>query len=282
MSNLAANPSGSGGIYGQPGQTSNDEILGIVNKLKNREWEDYKNKANFNADLSMKQERIRRLFDIEQQQRDQTGPQGGPKNVVWGDDSHKALSAMSGYQGAQLGIRQQELDLDSQKMVQQGRLGQEALDIKSDQQQLNQQKSDQLKDREQAKLQHKIEESDAKLELVKQGLEDRNKTAEDRLALQKELAANMKERYELDRAMKEHQFNTTNENHLATIKQQEEKLKQGAESETTTELNADGTKKVVSTKKGSAIKKRIAVIGPNGESGTVEEDDVLPSGWKRK
>lgn len=35
-------------------------------------------------------------------------------------------------------------------------------------------------------------------------------------------------------------------------------------------------------KSGSTAKKRIAVIGPSGETGTIEEGDTLPSGWKKR
>src|ERR1700680_1543825 len=62
MANLAANPSGS--VYGQPGP-ENQDALGIVNQLKDREMRDFQNKANFMSDLSLKQDRLKQLFNPE-------------------------------------------------------------------------------------------------------------------------------------------------------------------------------------------------------------------------
>src|SRR5260370_12448799 len=63
MDNLGANPSGSG-IYGQPKEDSEGDMLSVVNKLKDREMQDFQTKANFMSDLSLRQEaRMRSLYD---------------------------------------------------------------------------------------------------------------------------------------------------------------------------------------------------------------------------
>lgn len=113
MDSLAANPgSSSSSIYGQPQSPSDNDTLKIVNQLRNRELDDFKNKANFMADLSLKQEKLRDIFkDPALQQQAMTGlppqnqggmpPQGGMgnqingMNVVHGYDSK--MSNPSGF-----------------------------------------------------------------------------------------------------------------------------------------------------------------------------------------
>src|SRR5258708_31244549 len=105
MDSLASNPSGS--IYGQPSQTSDQDVLNLVNQKKDREMRDFKEKSNFMSDLSLRQEsRMRSLFPPESSQ------QGQPQNVVLGQDPN----AMTGYQKGELGIRQQGINQDQQRL----------------------------------------------------------------------------------------------------------------------------------------------------------------------
>jgi hypothetical protein len=272
MNSLSSNPSGSG-IYGQPKQETDDDVLELVNQLRDREMRDFKDKSNFMSDLSLKQDRIRRIFDAEQQSQNQQQPQ--MNNVVAKDPNQ-----MTGYEKGQLGIRQQEANIDSQRLSQQGKLGQRALDIKSQQADLAQQKSDQINANKQADMERKINEANQKIQLAQQALEQKTDNAEARLQTNRDLAAAMEERHKLELAQKDHQFQITSEEHKKAMDIAQQKIDQSGESETTTEINADGTKKTVKTTRGS--KKRVAVIGPNGESGTIEEGDTLPSGWRIK
>ena len=82
MANLAANPSGSGSIYGQPGQQDDEGVLGVVQQLKDREMKDFRDKAQFMSDLSLRQEaRMRELFDPSKQS--QQGLPLPERPVVW-------------------------------------------------------------------------------------------------------------------------------------------------------------------------------------------------------
>lgn len=260
MSSLAANPSSSG-IYGQSGQQ--DDILGIVNQLKDREWRDFQNKANFMSDLSIKQDRMRRLFDTEGQQEQQ--PQQ-PMNTVMGRDPNE----MTGYQKGELGIRQQQLGQEQQKIAQAGRLGQERINIQSEQQDLNQQKSDQINATKQADMQRKISESDKKIALAQQALEQRTDNAEAQLQARRDLAAATEERHKLELENKQHQFDTVSEKDKQQIKIMEERLKQSGHT-VETKKDAEGNEVTTDTKKGSAAKK-IKVTAPDGTVGYIPED----------
>jgi hypothetical protein len=247
MQSLGANPAGGSGMYGQPGQSNNDDALGIVRQLKDREMEDFKNKAGFMSDLSIKQDRLRRLYGLDGSSQGQEQQSGQP-NVVMGHDP----SQMTGYQKGELGVRQQQLGQEQQAINQRGKLGQEALNIKGDQEKLNQQKSDQINAQKTADMQRKIEESNQKIELAKKALEDKTANAEAQLAAHKELAAAVEERHKLELAQKDHQFTTANETHQKAIKDMEDKLKQSQHSKTTTKISASGQEKTTETTRGSA------------------------------
>src|SRR5713226_7367508 len=142
MDSLAANSSNSpgSGVYGQPKIPDDQDTLFLVDRLKDREMRDFKDKTNFMSDLSLRQEsRMRDLFAPEKK-----SPSDMPVTMMQDPNS------MTGYQKGELGVRQQEvgqrqqgLNLESQRLSKQERLGQEALDVKTAQEKLNQQKSDQ-------------------------------------------------------------------------------------------------------------------------------------------
>lgn len=268
MDSLASNPSG--GVYGQPAA---DDPLKIINQLKDREFNDYKNKALFMSDLSLKQDRLRKVYGLDGSQTSGQNQEQQPMNTVMAKDP----DAMTGYQKAQINMDQQQLGLDKEKLAQSDKLGEERLGIQSDQQKLNQQKSDQINVQKQADMERKISEADQRIELARQGLEQKTTNAAETLAAHKEYQASVEERHKLELAQKDAQFKTVQEQHKAALKVAEDKLKQASKTQTTTQLNPDGTKKIVTTQRGGS--NRIKVIGPNGETGTVDADDELPEGW---
>jgi hypothetical protein len=285
MDSLAANPSSS--VYGDTGSKpfGAGEALDLVNKLRDREMLDFKNKANFMSDLSLKQDRMRNIFNPNQPNPQQGQNQGQNlntqgMNTVLAHDPNQ----MTGYEKGELGIKKQGIDLERQKIAQAGKLGQGALDIKDAQQQLNQQKSDQINAQKQADLERKINDSSQKFAGIQAELERKTKAGEDTLQLHRDLAAAVEERHKLEMQQQkmeaDKKFDDTKNLHAAQIKKMEEDTARAKETETTTEQNVEGTKRTVTTKRGE--KKRIGVIGPNGESGTIEENDVLPTGWKKK
>lgn len=267
MQNLMSNP-GNSGVYGNPGyQRANpDEPLYLVNQLKDREMQDFKDKANFMSDLSLKQDRIKSLFSPEGVQGSQ---QQQPQNTVIAKDPNE----MTGYEKGKLNIEQQGLGLDKQKLAQQGKLGQEALDIKTNQEKLNQQKADQLNAQKTADMERKINEANAKIEQAQAALQQRTDNAEAQIKMHRDLAGAIEERHKLEIAQRDAKFQEAQKQHEAQIKNMEERLKQSRSSKTTTEVNADGTKKTTTTEKGVSGN-TIRMIGPDGSEHEVPEDKV--------
>lgn len=267
MDSLAANPSS--GIYGQPSQ--NQDVMGLVNQLKDREKQDFQDKANFMSNLSIKQDRLKRLYGLDGGQGSQ-GPQssqGQPMNTVMAQDPNQ----LTGFQKADLGIRQQQLGQEGQKIAQQGKLGQEALDVKGQQEKLNQQKSDQINAQKTADMQRKIDESNAKIEQAKAALESKNTNAEASLQAHKELAAAVEERHKLEMANMQHRFDITSDQHQKTIDNLTEQMKQKGRTKTTTNINAAGNQKTVTTERGNAAD-TVQVIGKDNKSYTIPKDKL--------
>jgi len=274
MDSLAANPAGSGGIYGQVPQTNIQDPLGIMNNIKDREMADFKNKANFMADLSLKQEKMRAMFDPKRlglednQQPGQPGQQGGMHTIMAQDPNQ-----LTGYQKGELDLKQQGIGVDRQRLAQQGRLGTQALDIKQQQERLNQEKSDQINASKEADRERKIAEADAKIKQAQAALESKNNNAAAALQAQKDLAAAMEERHKLEMTMKDDHFKKTQEEHKKTLGVLEQRLKQQGRSKTTTEVNPDGTKRTVTTEKGEAAD-TVQVIGRDGKPYTIPKDKL--------
>jgi hypothetical protein len=270
MSSLAANPGGSG-VYGQPGQQ--DDTLGIVNQLKDRELRDFKDKSNFMSDLSFRQEaRMRALFDPSGHQGvpqgDQQGQSGQPMNTVMAKDPN----AMTGYEKGELGIRQQGLGLEQQKTAQTGKMGEEKLGIQSAQEKLNQQKSDQANAAKQADLQRKVDESSQKFAAIQAELERKTKAGEDTLQAHKDLAAIVEERHAAERAMTQHKMDTQDEQFKKLRTEHDALLKQ---SQNTKQVKKDAQGNVITTEttKGSAAE-TVDVVGKDGKKYTIPADKV--------
>ena len=271
MDRLSANPSNSG-IFGQPSSQSTDYggPLSIVNQLKNREMNDFKNKALFMSDLSLKQDRLRRLFDTQDQNllRPQNQDPRTMDTVMAADPN-----AMTGYQKADIGVRQQGNVLESQRLTQAGKMGQEALDIKSRQELLNQQKSDQINTIKQADMERKINDSNAKIEQAQRALEQRSSTASQQLKFRKDMSEAIEERHKLEMAMKEMQFGVTSKQHQDQIDAMQKRLDLAGESTTTTEINPEGTKRTSTTKRGSNTN-TVKVKGKDGQTYEIPANKV--------
>lgn len=265
MDSLTNSPGGSG-VYGQP-QNDEPDVLNIVKQVKDREMNDFMQKANFMSDLSLKQDRLRKIYDLDGQA--SPGQQDPSKmNTVMAKDP----DAITGYQRAELGMKQQGLNLDSQRLSQQGRLGEEALDIKGKQQELNQQKSDQINAQKTADMERKINEANQRIELAQKALEQRTNNAEAQIEMHKTLAAAVEERHKLEIMQKDEQFKTTSQQHQDAIKVMQDRLKQGANTTTTTEQNLEGTKRTTTTQRGTVG--TVTVTGKDGKSYQIPEDKL--------
>ncbi len=277
MDNLAANPRGDSSIYGNPGiqKPDTESALYLVNQLKDREMKDFKDKSNFMSDLSLRQEgRMRALYDpnnqpINQQTGKISGPGGEPQNTVMAQDPNQ----LTGYQKGELGVKQQELNLNSQRLAQTGKLGQEAIDIRGKQETLNQQKSDQINKNKQADMERKAEEFGKRFEAMQAELERKTKAGEDTLQLHKDIAANVKERHELEMEKMKHDMNLKDEQFNELKKRHEDLTNERENSQTTTEINSDGTKRTTTTKKGD-VANTVSVIGKDGKTYNIPKNKL--------
>jgi hypothetical protein len=285
MDNLAANPSGSSSIYGQPATPSNQDMLSVVNRLKDRNMQDFKEKANFMSDLSLKQDRLKRIYDtyqvnpLDEFRQSSQGPNGAqqPMNTVMAKDPN----ALTGYQKGELGIRQQGVDLESQRLAQAGKFGQGALDIKDAAQKLNQQKNDQINALKTADMQRKIDEANQKIQLATNALQQKSDSAEASLQAHKDLAAAVEERHKLEMIQKQNQFDMISSQHQQTIDALNKRLKQQSHQSTTTSVNPDGSQKTVTTDRGGDPNAptqnpdgTYSVTAPDGTKGTIPADKL--------
>lgn len=269
MDSLAANPSGSSGIYNSGGGSSSPgmgDVLNIVNQLKDREMRDFQAKSNFMSDLSLRQEaRMRNLFNPEGATQGGQNTQG--MNTVVAHDPNQ----ITGFQRGELGVRQGELGVRQQQLAQTGKIGQERIDIQSAQQKLNQQKSDQINANKQADMQRKIDESNRKLELAQADLDRKTKAGEDTIQAHKDYQSAIEERHKLELAQKQHQFDVTSEQHGKQIKALEERVKQTGKTTTKTRVNAEGTERTTETRRGAASD-TVQVTGRDGKTYEIPAD----------
>lgn len=276
MESLAANPNGSGGgIYGQVPQTHIEDPFGLMNSIKDREMRDFRDKANFMADLSVKQDRLRKRFDLEDNWTPsrQTGVPGQQNTAGMNTVMAKDPNQMTGYERGELGIKQQGLGIEKQRLAQQGRLGEEAIGIRQKQGEIAQQKNEQINATKISDMERKKNEADAKIEQAQAALESKNNNAEASLKAHKDLAAAMEERHKLELAQKNTQFKESQAMHQKSIDALNEKIKQQGRTKTTTELNPDGTKKTVTTERGDSAD-TVNVTGKDGKTYTIPKDKL--------
>lgn len=272
MDNLARDPSGSSSIAGQP-QQNNQDPLYLVNQIKDREINDFKNKANFMSDLSLKQERARALFDpsktaTETNQGLPSGGSGMPQgfSAVMGHDPNQQTQQ----QKDELGIRQQGMNLEGQRIAQQGKLGEQALGIKSDQEKLNQQKSDQIHQQKINELEAKQTDFKQKLDLAHQQLTDKNTSLESQLKLHQSIADNTKAFHDAEKSKMELTFQKQASEHKDKMDMMQKQLDaKNAPVTKQEEMTPDG-KKITTTSRGS----KVQVTGKDGQTYEIPADKV--------
>jgi len=272
MDRLATNPSGSsGGIFGMPAPQNDSDTLSIVNRLKDREFEDYKNKARFDDERSLRQEsRMRQLFDPNKNTNSQpqvNNQAGIIPNILTPDQQV--------YQQQQL--EQPKLDMESKKLDSQSKFGQQGLAIKDAQEKLNQTKNTQINEDRDADRERKVNEANQKIALAQKALTDKDTNSAAQLQAHKDMAAAIEERHKLELENQKFDFNAK----LTEQKRQfdetsglhKQQIADAENSQTTTEVNPDGTKKTVTTKKGDAVA-MIQVLGKDGKTYTIPKDKL--------
>ena len=284
MQSLASNPSG-GGIYGMPQQTNTD-VLGIVNNIKDREMNDFKNKASFMADLSLKQDRMKRIYDNmdvvgdklqsdvsprgQQPQTDQSGTINSVQKSM-DDFLNPGQAGMTGAQKGELSIKQSQMGLERDKLKQQGELGDQALGIKQQAADLKQQQNDEINQR-------KIKEGNDRLTIAQQKLDQQGQTIENLT----EYRAAMENRHGLEKAQQQKQFDDKMANIQSNFDQTHTQMQQKIDNLTqankdkgnkkvTSTMSPDGQSKTTTTQTGSAAQ-TVQVQGKDGKTYTIPAD----------
>lgn len=278
MDSLKTNPSGSSGVYGAISPSNDNDTLSIVDRLKDREMQDFKDKAHFMSNLSLQQDRLRRLYDPsvgpkgaqtpEVQQNLDRG-QGQEQNPTQGMNVSQVRdpNQMTGYEKGELSIRQQGLGQEQQKINQAGKLGEERLGIQTAQEKLNQQKSDQANAAKQADLERKINEANQKIELAQQALQQKGDNAAATLEAHKTLAAAVEERHKLEMENMQHRFDVTSDQHQQTIDALNERIKQSKNMKQVKRDSA-GNEITTETTKGDEAD-TVQAIGKDGKTYTI-------------
>jgi hypothetical protein len=282
LDRLRENPGGNSnmsGIYGMPPVENDDEdALKLVNRLRDRDMQDYKDKAEFDSGLSLRQEqRMRSMFDPKLELDKEKMAQSS--NLAQQELGFKANESRTNQLRAD-----KEFELGRDKLSQSGKMGQEALDIKTQQEKLNETKNTQINEdrdadrqRKTDEMSQKIEQANQRITIAQQALEDKTADAAAKLAAHKEMAAAVEERHKLELENKQHEFNTTTDLHkqqIATLEKQiADKLAQSQNTEQETKVSPDGTTKVVTTKRGDAATK-VQVLGKDGKTYTIPKDKL--------
>lgn len=251
--------------------------MSMDEELRRRDMNDFRQKNQFMSELSNRQPRMQQLFNPTPS-RDMKAPTEG-MDVVFKDN------AITPFQKAGLDLKGEDTRIDRAKLGNDTRrvnlaekMGEEKLDLEGKKHELNVEKNKNIFETKQADLQRKVDEAANKLDLADRQLALKKDDSAATVARHKAELDATNARHALEMHQKENALAEATRLHDAQIADAKKKTEQSAESETTTELNADGTKKTVKTQKGA--KKRISVIGPNGQKGTIEAGDTLPKGWQ--
>lgn len=277
LNNLVNNPTG--GIYTPNSGPAPIDPLALINQVKDRDLRDFKDKANFMADLSLRQDRMKQIYDM-------YDAQGQPRNVQMVNDPNAAGGQMSAYQKGELDLKQKELtqqgNIESQRIAQQGKLGQEAADTRSAQEKLNQQKSDQIYQQKQNELQAKVDEATKRAQESADKLKQQESDFNKRLDNEREHQRNMEDLYKAGQAQKDHEFQQNNELNKQRIQALEDRINQSANTKTTTTISPDQNTRTTTVQRGSygpaAPTKNpdgtYTVTTPDGTKGTIPGDKL--------
>jgi hypothetical protein len=280
VSNLAANPAG--GIAGQPAP---QDTLGIINNLKDREMRDFQNKAQFMSDLSIKQDRLRKIYGLDggpAQQKDFGSPIPGGVNsqqatqqqpIQQSQRQGQDPNAMTGYEKGELDIKQKGLGLEQAKLTQQGQLGDQALGIKQQAADLAQGKSDQIN---KVKT-DEVEVAKGKLALATKALEDKTLSTEKLVEAHKVAAKaaedyhnkvqqQQRDEFDAKQAQQQQEFS-------ATLNMHKQGIKNAQNTKTTVTNSPDGSSRTTTKQTGDASK-TVKLMGKDKKYYDIPADKV--------
>jgi hypothetical protein len=272
FSDSLQNSPNNSGIYGS-GRSNNNIDLGTVlsvrKKIQDEEDNSFYKKNQFMADLSNRQNRLQQIFNPASQ-----GPTGQPANVVFNNAGGNPTTAEQDI-NKDLNAQKQNAQLEEKAKLNEG-----ALKVKSDQEKLNQQKSDQINSLKHQELQKKTDEANSKLDLAERTLQSRQGDTDTTMKFHQAQMDALKSQHELENHRRDSAAEEAKRVHDANIKAIQDKLDAAGSSTTETSVDESGRNKTVKTTKGSS--KRVGVTHPDGTHGTIDAADSknLPEGWK--
>lgn len=255
---LAANPTGSG-IYGNTGAKSPDfgTALSIDEEMRRRNKNDMMQNANFMSNLQVRQNRMNSIYGTNPMAPGMGQP-GGPTGMVTGLNNPQMQTVfkedpdrITPIQRERLNISREDLANDRAKIGVTSRLGEERLKDADAKHDLDVKKNQNIFDTKQADLQRKHDEAQQKLELAQRQFEQRSGDANAKNDFLKAKMEADAARHQLESAQKDRTLEETKRLHDAQIAKMQEQSDQAGNTEQTTELNPEGTKRTVSTKRGS-------------------------------
>ena len=270
---IAPNPQfmlgGSGGDGGIGSMLSS--ITPFINNMRNRNLDDLRSQLQITNQYegpNIRDPRMRNMMDP-----------NGAQNVILN-------SGMTDFQKASLSLDRDKLNsgnsIDKEKLALAKSTGEDKLALQKGALELNELKNDQIYQTKIKDMERKAEEANAKLELAQQQLQGRENNTTATMAYRQAQLEAVNARHELDLAQRDAALEESKRLHDAQIADMKARLDAAGNTTQTTEVNDEGTKKTVTTKKGSSDNTaRVSVIGPNNQKGTVtaEESKSLPKGW---
>lgn len=268
--------------FGDPGRSSMspsdaaNALMPFFHQVRNRDIEDFKAKASFANNLQLKQPQLQKTFN----------PSGGgnlgtaaPQDVIYQPGPSDILRAQAAapinpLDQAKLALEKDKLSSDKLDKSTDNALNEKKFG-------LDQQKNEQIHQNKEDDLQRKSDDANNRLKLAYDQLTAKGQNAQTQLELHQAQMAAKQAADDLKDQQHKAELDETRRIHDAQIADMQAKMDALQNSTSVTELNPEGTKRTTTTTKGSP-KKRVAVIGPKGEKGTIEEGDTLPSGWKAK
>jgi hypothetical protein len=245
---LAANPGGSG-VYGgvNPSNYSTGDALLYKKQRDQMDMENEQKMANFNSNLQLKQERLRRLYADPNMGYGTPGNPSGQPNVVF-KDNHPDITPL---QTATLDVQKERFaDERKDKDFAQNQ-AQQRTNLAGQNLELEKKKNQQIYDTKQADLQRKADEAAARESLARDQMKGKEN---DFQALQRHRDAALEStnaKHALDLSTKDRQH----QEDLAELKRKHdaeiEALKARGSSVTETEVTPEGNKKKVTKKSGS-------------------------------
>lgn len=244
-----------------------DSMLPVYAKRQAMDLQDFKARTGFVNDLSVRQNNLQRMFDVNK-----------PKDVVYNPNG---LDGVPPAQRIGFELDKQRLGLEAGRQKETSELNRAKFGLDTKQYELDKEKNTNIYNTKQQEIERKVNESELRLKLAYDQLSAKNNSAEATAAYHKAQIEAANARHELSIAQRDRQLEESQRLHDAQI----EKLNADMEAlrapkVETTEVNKDGTKKTVTTAKGEASEYTPAPPAIQAKAKPGEKYVLSPDGTK--